>query len=330
MFLVPFLASLCLVLSFVDAHESHLINHKRLIKIRSPQADFPLPPVAGAGAIPSLPPSDSISSSVSQTPISQSTASSSVRHFTFFHSNTSDQILQSSSDPSPSSSVSSSASVTQPSSSTVSSTVSSSTTQAQTSETLNLTDAPPATTSTVVPTITRTQSVDAAQDTGTAAPVSGAAVAKGNTFTVIIAVAASIGGAAILWTIFRKWKLSSSKKFDQRLNPITNWQPDASDDNGIIPNHRRPSSRASSFHSGSGHAHSNSGNREFDHDFTAGAANNSAPIGGYADLARGTGPMPPMQEHLTRGPSFNNRAYDMGVPIHHQAFPAQDTYGARY
>jgi hypothetical protein len=203
-----------------------------------------------------------------------------------------------------------------------------STTQTSTSEVLNLTDAPSASTSTVVPTITRTQSVDAAQDTGTAAPVSGAAVAKGNTFTVIIAVAASIGGAAILWTIFRKWKLSSSKKFDQRLNPITNWQPDASDDNGIIPNHRRASSRASSFQSGTGHAHSNSGNRELDHDFTAGAA--SAPIGGYADLARGTGPMPPMQEHLTRGPSFNNRGYDMGVPIHHQAYPTQDTYGARY
>lgn len=186
----------------------------------------------------------------------------------------------------------------------------------------------------MVPTITRTQSVDAAQDTGTAAPVSGAAVAKGNTFTVIIAVAASIGGAAILWTIFRKWKLSSSKKFDERLNPITNWQPDASDDNGIIPNHRRASSRASSFRSGSGHGHSsahghsNSGNRELDHDFTAGAA--SAPIGGYADLARGTGPMPPMQEHLTRGPSFNNRGYDMGVPIHHQGYPTQDAYGARY
>jgi len=328
MFLVPFLASLCLVLSLVDAHDAHLISHKRLIKIRSPQGDFPLAPVAGAGAIPSLPPSDSISSSVSQTPISQSTASSSVCHFTF-----STLIFlinhQASGDPSSSSSVSSSASAIQSTSSTVSSSASSST-QAQTSEALNLTDAPPASTSTVVPTITRTQSVDAAQDTATAAPVSGAAVAKGNTFTVIIAVAASIGGAAILWTIFRKWKLSSSKKFDQRLNPITNWQPEVSDDNGIIPNHRRPSSPTSSFHSGSGHAHSNSGNREFDHDFTAGAANNSAPIGGYADLARGTGPMPPMQQHLTRGPSFNNRGYDVGVPIHHQAYPTQDTYGARY
>ncbi|KIM47857.1 hypothetical protein M413DRAFT_439538 [Hebeloma cylindrosporum] len=312
MLLVPFLASLSLAIALVDAHDIHL-NHKRLIKIRSPQGDVP-PPVAGAGAIPSLPSSDSLSSSVSQSSLSQSTASSSA-----------------SSDPSSSSSVSlSESSVSESTSSTVSSSSVPSTTQTPTSEVLNLTDAPPASTSTVVPTITRTQSVDAAQDTGTAAPVSGAAVAKGNTFTVIIAVAASIGGAAILWTIFRKWKLSSSKKFDQRLNPITNWQPDAGDDNGIIPNRRRASSRASSFHSGSGHAHSNSGNREFEHDFTAGPATSSAPIGGYADLARGAGPAPPMQEHLTRGPSFNNRGYDMGVPIHHQGYPAQDTYGARY
>lgn len=83
MLLVPFLASLSLVLTLVDAHDFHL-NHKRLIKIRSPQGiDIIPPPVAGAGAIPSLPPSDSLSSSVSQTSVSQSTASSSVCHFYF-------------------------------------------------------------------------------------------------------------------------------------------------------------------------------------------------------------------------------------------------------
>ena len=43
-----------------------------------------------------------------------------------------------------------------------------------------------------------------------------------------------------------------------------------------------------------------------DHDFTAGAA---APVGGYADLARGPSPQPQMQEALQRGPSVN-RAYE--------------------
>ena len=43
-----------------------------------------------------------------------------------------------------------------------------------------------------------------------------------------------------------------------------------------------------------------------DHDFTAGPA---APVGGYADLARGPSPQPPMQEALQRGPSIN-RAYE--------------------
>jgi hypothetical protein len=39
-----------------------------------------------------------------------------------------------------------------------------------------------------------------------------------------------------------------------------------------------------------------------DHDFTAGPA---APVGGYADLARGPSPQPQMQEALQRGPSIN-------------------------
>jgi len=141
-----------------------------------------------------------------------------------------------------------------------------------------------------------------------------------------------VGGLAILWTVFRKWKLSSSKKFDQRLNPI-DWQPTTGEDD-VIPTHRRvPSATSSSFHSGSGHG--NTAGRGFapmEHDFTAVPSNNSAPIGGYADLARG--PSPTMQE-LARGPSFN-RGYDIGVPLHHQAgYGANDAYdyngtGARY
>jgi hypothetical protein len=162
--------------------------------------------------------------------------------------------------------------------------------------------------------------------------------------TALIAIAASVGGIAILWTIFRKWKLSSSKEFDRRLNPITDWQPTNGEDD-VIPTLRRAPSSSSSFHSGGGssHGHSSSRGAGFgnerglappDHDFTAGA-NNSAPIGGYADLARSSSPNPPMQQTLGRGPSFNH-GYDLGVPLHHQTgYSTYDAYdynggGARY
>lgn len=71
-----------------------------------------------------------------------------------------------------------------------------------------------------------------------------------------------------------------------------------------------------------------------DHDFTAGAS--LAPVGGYADLARGpslvrgVSPQPQMHENLTRGPSMNRAAYDQsyGVPLHHQggSYGAADAY----
>ena len=136
---------------------------------------------------------------------------------------------------------------------------------------------------------------------------------KSTIATALIAVAASVGGVAILWTLFRKWKLSSSKKFDERLRPI-DWQQPTADD-GAIPTHRR-NSGASSFRSGSGHGHGD----PLDHDFTAGPAST---IGGYADLARGPA-APPMTENLSRGPSFN-RPFDTSVPLHHQGYG-----GARY
>jgi len=133
----------------------------------------------------------------------------------------------------------------------------------------------------------------------------------------IIIVAASVGGVFVLWTIFRKWKLSSSKKFDDRLKPI-DWQPTTGEDD-VIPTHRRVPS-GSSFHS-AGHSSNNGIGRNggfgpLDHDFTAGPAHVNN-IGGYADLARASSPNPPMQE-LARGPSFN-RGYDQGVPLHHQS-----------
>jgi hypothetical protein len=153
--------------------------------------------------------------------------------------------------------------------------------------------------------------------------------------TVLIAVAASVGGVAILWTVFRKWKLGRSSKFDERLQPI-DWQPKAEDDG--LPGVHRSTSRASSFHSAghsgnnySDHGHGANGLQPIpDHDFTAGAS--LAPVGGYADLARGPSPQPQMHEQLARGPSFN-RGYDTGVPLHHQTGYGTNDYNggaARY
>jgi hypothetical protein len=143
---------------------------------------------------------------------------------------------------------------------------------------------------------------------------------------ILVVIAASIGGCVIVWTIIRKWKLRPSSQVKDRLEPV-NWQP-ADHDSGL-PAHRTGPSNASSFHS-AGHnsmmglSRSDSGGaynaaRNLtpipDHDFTTGPA---AAVGGYADLARGPSPQPPMQEALQRGPSVN-RAYEThqggnGVP----------------
>jgi len=112
---------------------------------------------------------------------------------------------------------------------------------------------------------------------------------------------------------------------------------------------RRFSTGASSFHSGTGHGsstghgaggyggsggsdhgHDGSGHVHSygvpDHDFTAGPAT-LAPVGGYADLARGSSPLPHMHQ-VTRSPSLTRPAYDVGVPLHHQTgYSAQDVYG---
>jgi hypothetical protein len=154
---------------------------------------------------------------------------------------------------------------------------------------------------------------------------------------ILIIIASSLGGIAILWTVFRKWKLARSSKFNDRLQPI-DWQPtDGERDEGVTP--RRTPSNASSFHSASAHGHANGGRGGVggrtsplqpipDHDFTPGAV----PIGGYADLARG--PSPPMGE-VNRGATMGREyEYDHGVPLHHQAGPgayaAYDYQGPRY
>ena len=210
----------------------------------------------------------------------------------------------------------------------------------QTTTNINLTPiAAIPTASLVASTLTSTQSLSATTSS-TAAPQSQSASSqtKSTTVTALIVVAASVGGIAILWTIFRKWKLSSSKEFDRRLNPITDWQPTNGEDDPISALRRAPSS-SSSFHSGGGsgdgHIPSRSaGLSPLDHDFTAGPGN-TAPIGGYADLARASSTNPPMQQALGRGPSFNH-GYDIGVPLHHQTgYGIHDAYdyndgGARY
>jgi len=122
------------------------------------------------------------------------------------------------------------------------------------------------------------------------------------------------------------------------MRPI-DWQPTISEDG--IHGHHRAGSSASSFHSGSGHDGLGDGYGSTidhgrspsplppipDHDFTAGPTN-LAPVGGYADLARGPSPQPQMQEALSRGPSLTRPQYDQyGVPLHHQSgYGSQDAY----
>lgn len=148
--------------------------------------------------------------------------------------------------------------------------------------------------------------------------------------TVLIVIAVSIGASIIVWTIIRKWKFKPSSNFEDRMQPI-DWRPDCGEDSGL-PGTRRPLSNASSFHSGShqsadDHSQTHSAGHSAaalsslpEHDFTPGPAH-FAPVGGYADLARGPAPgsEPVMQEALGRAPSLNHQyQYDQyGVPLHH-------------
>jgi hypothetical protein len=163
----------------------------------------------------------------------------------------------------------------------------------------------------------------------------GASSLSHTTRTILIVLAASVGGCAIIWTVIRKWKFRPSAEFEDRLEPV-NWQP-AEHDSGL-PTHRKMPSNASSFHSaghenmaGLGRSNSNAAPRSLsplpDHDFTAGAAT-LAPGGGYADLARGPGLQPQMQEALHRGPSVNRGYPDYPPPV--PQYQGQDVYGPRY
>ncbi|KAH9969092.1 hypothetical protein BC827DRAFT_1167669 [Russula dissimulans] len=201
--------------------------------------------------------------------------------------------------------------------------------------------------STTVDSVTVTSHVPAASSSsGSDSAQLGASSLSHTTITILIVLASSIGGCAIIWTIIRKWKFRPSSQFEDRLEPV-NWQPTEHDSG--FPTHRRMPSNASSFHSA---GHDNMGlsrgdsigaynaNRGIsplpDHDFTAGAPT-LAPVGGYADLARGPSPQPQMQETLQRGPSVN-RGYEtyLGPPPHYPGgYGAQDAYdydnaGPRY
>jgi hypothetical protein len=156
--------------------------------------------------------------------------------------------------------------------------------------------------------------------------------------TVLIVIASCVGAIAIGWTVIRKWKFKPSSDFEDRMQPI-DWQPAAAPDSDML--HRNPSTAShgsfrSSGHSEESYGHGNNtgyGNGYGttgtsalqpvpDHDFTAGAGN-LAPVGGYADLARGPSPGPQMAQ-LSRGPSVNQ---GYGVPMHNQN--AYD-YNGRY
>lgn len=155
-----------------------------------------------------------------------------------------------------------------------------------------------------------------------ATPKGSASLSKGAT-TILIVIGCCVGGGAIIWTIFRKWKLRASSRFEDRLEPI-DWHPSTGDND--IPGSNRPTSIASSFHSGGhdGLMRSNSGGNYHpgagaygamgqaalnpipDHDFTAGATGLAA--GGYTDMARGPSPGPQMAD-LSRGPSVSQQQY---------------------
>ncbi|KAI0030196.1 hypothetical protein K488DRAFT_87979 [Vararia minispora EC-137] len=331
----------------VNRHEHAALN--RMIKKRADLLGFE--PVQNAGGAPSSSsssssaapgPSSSIPSSSSQIPSSSSApSSSSSAPSSSASSSSSGGLLGGLSSLLAGSSAASSSATPTSSSSSLSSTPSTSATPTSTPTVPSSTDAGTVAGVTITSHVS-VPSTSASSNNVAVTPKGSASLSRGAT-TVLIVIGACVGGGAVLWTIFRKWKLRASSRFEDRLEPI-NWQP-STGDNGI-PGSNRPTSIASSFHS-AGHdglLRSNSGgsyrgngaygatgqaplNPIPDHDFTAGA-DNLAP-GGYADMARGPSPQPQMAD-LHRGPSLTQHQYDYGAPLHHQGgttgYPAQGDY----
>ncbi|KAH8835891.1 hypothetical protein DL96DRAFT_1550271 [Flagelloscypha sp. PMI_526] len=136
--------------------------------------------------------------------------------------------------------------------------------------------------------------------------------------TVLIGVGASIGGIVIIWILYRGYQRARADKVDSRMQPI-DFTPTGYDDEGLPGQHRRHS--GASFNSYSHHGHQAGSDHGHsvaplpEHDFTAGNSN-LAPVGGYADLARGSSPQPPQMHEMGHGVSHN--AYSTQVPLHHQ------------
>jgi hypothetical protein len=152
-----------------------------------------------------------------------------------------------------------------------------------------------------------------AQETAAPAPTSGVSATAKVSMAVVGGIIGAVAGVALIWTIIRKWKFKPSDEFEDRMRPI-DWQPTDPNDSGL-PSNRH--SVASSFHSGAhgdnlagrgGYGATGAANASLqpvpEHDFTA-----TAPVGGYADLARGPsvgrGPSPPMAQ-------YGQNAYDYG------------------
>ncbi|KAJ1301637.1 hypothetical protein OPQ81_008882 [Rhizoctonia solani] len=160
-----------------------------------------------------------------------------------------------------------------------------------------------------------------------------------NTIISLVVIASCIGGAIAIWTVIRKWKLSPSEKFDDRMQPI-DWAPPPA--NGITEDaieekskHRRVGSGAShgSFTSGgvgqSEQGHGAKGGMYADsqhghgygtqpqdfpppHDFTAGTAQ----PGGYGQYYGGQQYAGgPGYADLQRGPSMSESTYSHGANV---------------
>ncbi|KAG8683569.1 hypothetical protein FRC08_014210 [Ceratobasidium sp. 394] len=183
-----------------------------------------------------------------------------------------------------------------------------------------------------------------------------------NTIISLVVIASCIGGAVAIWTVIRKWKLSPSERFDDRMQPI-DWAPTggaggAREETMEEKRHRRAGSAGShgSFTSGglgqselghgtgarsvySDHAGHNMQAQDFPpaHDFTAGPVNHGqyyqGQQHGYVDLQRGPSMTESTYSHgasVTRGLSYTRGGggYEAqpggGVP------PLPNPYGGGY